>query len=138
MIPRSAIKPRHRNAPRPAEKSCPQFRAWLIRRPCFLYDHALGGCGWGEPPRKSFVEAAHVDRGGDKGMGTRASDRFCIPLCQRHHDEQHGKIGAFRDRGGWPKFQAKYGFTAVDVSGDYWHLWPGRIAFERKLEERGQ
>ncbi len=69
-------------------------------------------------------------------MATKAGDNFAIPLCQRHHDEQGGKIGAFRNRGGWPMFQVKYGFNAVDVAGDYWGRWPGRIAWERKLEER--
>jgi hypothetical protein len=130
-------KPRKRNAPRPAEKSAPQFKAWLGKRECFLAKHPLGGCGWGDPPRKSFVEAAHVDHAGGKGMGTKVADSFCLPLCQRHHDEQSGKIGAFRQRGGWPKFQAKYGFTAVDAAGDYWHLWGGRIAWERKIAGNG-
>jgi hypothetical protein len=135
MLRRSALRSRFRNAPRPVEKSVRSYLAWLGKRPCYLDGHALGGCGWGDPPRKSFVEAAHVDHGGDKGMGTKASDRFAIPLCQKHHDEQHGKIGAFKDRGGWPKFQARYGFNAIDVAGDYWHLWPGRRAWERKQIE---
>jgi hypothetical protein len=126
------IRPRHRNAGRPAEKSAPAFHQWLRGRRCFLEGHAAGGCGLGDPPRKSPIEAAHVDHGGDKGMGTKASDHYAIPLCQRHHDEQHGKIGPFRTRGGWGSFQAKYGFTAVDVAGDYWSRWPGRIAWERK------
>lgn len=65
-------------------------------------------------------------------MATKVPDKFAIPLCQRHHDEQHGRIGSFRQRGGWGTFQAKYGFHAVDVAGDYWHRWPGRKAWEAK------
>jgi hypothetical protein len=135
MLSRTALKPRKRNAARPAEKSAPQFLAWLRGRECFLAGHRAGGCGLGSPPRKSPVEAAHIDHGGDKGMSSKVSDKFAIPLCQRHHDEQSGKIGEFRQRGGWRTFEIKYGFDAVDVAGDYWHLWPQRHAWERKLSD---
>jgi hypothetical protein len=128
-------RPRKRNSPRPTEKSAPQFLQWLRGRECFLAGHRAGGRGLGDPPRRSPVEAAHVDCAGGKGMATRVADKFAIPLCQRHHDEQHGKIGAFSNRGGWPLFQIKYGFNAVDVAGDYWHRWPGRKAWEAKHEE---
>lgn len=126
------VSPRRTNASRPAEKSAPQYLAWLGKRKCYLAKHRAGGCGLGDPPRKSPVEAAHVDHGGDKGMGTKASDRFAIPLCQRHHDEQSGKIGEFRQRGGWPTFQLKYGFNAVNEAERYWRAWPGRAAWEVK------
>lgn len=121
MLRRSAIKPRRQNAPRPAEKNCSQFLQWLRGRPCFLAGHALGAC-------EGRIEAAHVDHAGGKGMGTKVADKHAIPLCSTHHREQHSK--------GWGTFQAKYGFHAVDVAGDYWHLWPGRVAYERKLAER--
>jgi len=65
-------------------------------------------------------------------MGTKASDRFALPLCQRHHDEQSGKIGEFRQRGGWRSFELKYGFNAVAVAGEYWRKWPGRVAWEAR------
>lgn len=126
------VRPRKRNAPRPAEKSAPTYLQWLRGRSCYLDGHRNGGCGLGEPPRRSPVEAAHVDHGGDKGMSTKASDRFAIPLCQRHHDEQSGKIGEFRQRGGWKSFQLKYGFNAVEVAAAYWRKWPGRGAWEKR------
>lgn len=132
MLSRSSLRNRHHNAPRPAWKVATAYLQWLRGRPCYLEGHRAGGCGWGDPPRKSYIEAAHVDHGGDKGLSTKASDRFCIPLCQRHHDEQSGKIGSFKNRGGWPTFQAKYGFNAIDVAGDYWSLWPGRRQWETK------
>jgi hypothetical protein len=115
--------PRRSNAGRPAEKSTPGYLQWLRGRPCFLEGHRAGGCGLADIPRRSPVEAAHVDHGGDKGMATKASDRFAIPLCQRHHDEQGGKIGSFRQRGGWPSFELKYGFSALDAATDYWFAW---------------
>lgn len=116
-------RPRRKNAPRPAWKVEAAYLQWLRGRPCYL--HGRGGCGLGDPPRKTPIEAAHVDHGGDKGMGTKASDRFAIPLCQRHHDEQGGKIGSFRQRGGWKTFQIKYGFDAVKVANEYWRAWKG-------------
>jgi hypothetical protein len=121
---RSAIRPRHRNAPRPAEKSAPTYLQWLRGRECFLAGHALGGCGLAPFPRQSPVEAAHVPHKASKGMATKSTDAFAMSLCQRHHDEQHNM--------GWATFQLKYGFNAVDVAGDYWSLWPGRRAWEAK------
>jgi hypothetical protein len=126
--------PRRQNAPRPAEKSAPTYLQWVRGRRCFLDGHRAGGCGWGDPPRKSFVEAAHVDHGGDKGMGTKASDCWAIPLCQRHHDEQGGKVGSFKQRGGWKSFELKYGFDAKDVAQQFWRAWPGRVKWEAKQE----
>jgi hypothetical protein len=129
-------RPRKRNAPRPVEKSATTYLAWLRKRPCYLDGHRNGGCGWSDPPRKSYVEAAHVDHGGDKGLSSKASDRFAIPLCQKHHDEQGGRIGAFKQRGGWKTFQLKYGFDAVQVASEYWRAWPQRLKWERELEQR--
>ncbi len=124
------VRPRKKNAGRPAWKMADSYLAWLRKRPCFLANHRAGGCGLADIPRKSPVEAAHVDHGGDKGVGTKASDHFAIPLCQRHHDEQGGKIGAFKQRGGWPTFQLKYGFDAVQVAHEYWTKWPGKHGWE--------
>src|SRR5512139_2705140 len=114
MLKPSALKPRKRNSPRPAEKSAPGFLQWLRGRECFLAN--FGECS-------DTVEAAHVDHGGDKGMGTKVSDRFAIPLCggpAGHHAEQH--------RIGWQSFEEKYIFGAVGVAEQYWRAWPGRIA----------
>lgn len=120
------VRPRRRNGPRPSEKSAPQFLAWLGKRECYLTGHRLGGCGLAPFPRKSPVEAAHGPDKATKGMGTKSTDACALPLCQRHHDEQH--------RIGWSTFQAKYGFHAVDVAGDYWSLWPG---LRKWLEKTG-
>lgn len=136
MLGPSKLRNRNRNKPRPEWKVADSFLAWLRKRPCYLADHRCGGCGEGDPPRRSPVEAAHVDHGGGKGMSTKAADANAIPLCQRHHDEQGGRVGPFRQRGGWPTFQLKYGFNAVDVADAYWRAWPGRIAWEQQLEKR--
>lgn len=73
------------------------------------------------------MEAAHVDHGGDKGMGTKASDRFAVPMCSTHHRKQHNI--------GWLTFQRIYGgFNAVAVAESYWLRWPGRKAWEAKQD----
>lgn len=72
------------------------------------------------------MEAAHVDHGGDKGMGTKVSDKFAIPLCSKHHRLQHND--------GWKSFQAIYDFDALKVAEAYWKAWPGRIAWEAKQD----
>ncbi len=34
-------------------------------------------------------EAAHVRIGTDGGTSLKPSDRYCVPLCNKHHREQH-------------------------------------------------
>ncbi len=120
-------RPRKRNAPRPAEKSAPGFLQWLRGRECLAATHGKVG--------KSIscdgkVEAAHVDYAGDKGVGTKVSDRHAIPLCARHHAWQH--------QHGWPLFERSWfggrgEGVALVAAGMFWRAWPGRIAWERKL-----
>jgi hypothetical protein len=119
MLPRSATAPRHKNAPRPAHKSAPGYLKWLRGRECLIsrlrQTHAH--CG-------GKLEAAHVDHGGDKGMGTKASDKFAIPLCSCCHARQHSM--------GWKSFEKLYGFSGIWIAKAYWEAWPGRRAWEAK------
>jgi hypothetical protein len=119
-------RPRKRNSPRPVEKSAPGFLQWLRGRDCFIATHGRAGssiaCG-------GKIEAAHVDYAGDKGVGTKVSDRFSIPLCSFHHRLQHDK--------GWQTFEGKFLGTvgmAKAAAEAFWKAWPGRGAWERKLE----
>jgi hypothetical protein len=116
-------RPRKRNAPRIAEKHCPAFLQWLRGRECLAI-----GCG--EEMCAGKIEAAHVDYAGGKGMGTKVADRHAVPLCSAHHRLQHS--------GGWPWFD----FTILGMAGGgakaadrFWQQWPGRIAWERKLND---
>lgn len=108
------IRPRHKNAPRPAEKSAPGFLKWLRGRNCAVNNH---DCKWG-------IEAAHCDHGGDKGMGTKSSDRFAIPLCGYHHDRQHVT--------GRQTFETATGIDMLKLASAYWAAWPGRRDWEAK------
>jgi hypothetical protein len=120
-------RPRKRNSPRPVEKSAPGFLQWLRGRDCLVATHGSVG----HPAEcEGKIEAAHVDYAGGKGIGTKVADRHAIPLCSLHHRLQHDK--------GWGTFEAKYlgisGFACVAASA-FWKAWPGRWAWERKLEQ---
>lgn len=117
MLPRAALRPRKRNAPRPSHKVAHGFLAWLRGRPCFL--EWTGDCA-------GRMEAAHTYGAGDKGVGTKSSDRYAIPLCSAHHAEQH--------RVGWRTFETTHGFDAPRTAEKYWRAWPGRSAW---LERNG-
>jgi hypothetical protein len=113
-------RPRRKNAPRIAEKSAPGFLQWVRGRNCLA-------CPGQTPVCNGKVEAAHVDYAGDKGVGTKVSDRFAVPLCNFHHSEQH--------RLGWQEFERRFGFSGIDAAAYLWKHWPGRIAWERKLSD---
>lgn len=59
---------------------------------------SLPCCVCGKGPRS---EAAHIRAGTDGGMGVKPSDRWTVPLCPRHHREQHnvGEVTFWADRG---------------------------------------
>lgn len=111
------VRPRHRNAGRPPEKDARGFLQWIRGRECLAHGHACAG----------RIEAAHVDYAGDKGMGTKVSDRYSIPLCSFHHQLQHSI--------GWPAFDISYcgGSEGALIASQFlWDKWPGRVAWERK------
>lgn len=113
-VMRVNTSPRRKNAPRPAWKVATAFLQWLRGRPCA----ADGSLCTGK------VVAAHVDHAGDKGMGTKVSDRHAIPLCEGHHARQHSR--------GWMTFEREClgGKSAVAMAKAYWLKWPGHIEWE--------
>lgn len=118
-----SARSRHRNAPRPAEKSAPGFLQWVRGRPCAF--EFMGGC-------VGKVQSMHLDFAGGKGMGTKVADRFCLPACAAHHKLQHDK--------GWNTFCKLASTTKESLLGGaefLWSRWPGRVAWERK-QESGQ
>lgn len=120
MSVRVDTRPRHKNSPRPAEKNCPAFLQWLRGRECLAKSiHCAGK-----------IEAAHVDYAGDKGVSSKVSDKYAVPLCSFHHRLQHGM--------GWRPFERAClpaQGLALLAAQDYWRLWPSRLAYERKLEQ---
>jgi hypothetical protein len=121
---RVSTKPRRQNSHRAdSVKRCAPFLQWLRGRGClFLYCHDCEG----------KIEAAHIDFAGDKGMGTKVSDRFAVPMCAHHHKQQHAM--------GWQTFMdtRKVRASVILAAADsYWRAWPGRIAWQRKLDDAG-
>lgn len=103
---------------RPPAKSARKFLKWVAEEHnCIL--HGTGKC-------QGIVMACHWDEAGDKGMGTKVSDSWSLPMCAYHHDEQTNVLA-------WPKFQAKYGFDAREMCEKLWRDWPGRHLWERAV-----
>jgi len=111
------VRPRKRNAPRPAWKVCAAFGQWLRGRPC--------ACGGRNDDCGGPMQAAHVDYAGKgtpdaKGAGTKVADRWQIPLSANCHRLQHSK--------GWPWFDQHIlggiGRGAM-MASEYWRLWKG-------------
>lgn len=120
-------RPRRKNSTKIADaRRVEPFAKWVRGRQCHL--HGKGGCGF--MPDREKIEFAHVDCAGGKGVGLKVADKKGIPLCPKHHAEQHGQIGSFKSRGGWETFQLKYGFDATEAAAGYWQAWPGRRAWE--------
>jgi hypothetical protein len=117
MLARVDTRPRHRNAGRPAEKSAPTFLKWLRGRPCILARSPEHQCS-------GKVRACHVDYAGDKGMSTKVSDRFAVPMCDGAHREQTDVLG-------WGPFEEKHKLDALKAADQFWTAWPGRGAWER-------
>ena len=101
------IRPRKRNAPRPAWKVQKAYHQWLRGRPCAV--ESRGGCD-------GHMEAAHTPDPMTKGTGTKAADHNAIPLCRGHHQAH--------TLGGWSKIGLTRE-TAQAKAAEYWRLWKG-------------
>lgn len=111
------VRPRKRNAPRPAWKVCKAFGQWLRGRPC--------ACGGRNDDCGGDMEAAHVDYAAKgtpdaKGVASKVADRWQIPLSHNCHRLQHSK--------GWPWFDLHIlgGIARGEMmAAEYWRLWKG-------------
>lgn len=79
---RWGIKPRR---PRRLDtpQSNPLFVAWVHGEPCMMASDRCEG----------RIEAHHAGR--KPGMGLKAPDDTCVPLCSRHHGDLTNHRGAF-------------------------------------------
>lgn len=100
------VRPRKRNAARPAWKVAKAYHQWLRGRPC-----ALEGAGC-----EGKMEAAHTPDPASKGMGTKAADYNAIPLCNFHH-----RLHTAR---GWSAIGMTRG-QAQAMAAEYWRAWKG-------------
>lgn len=118
------VRPRKRNAPRPAEKVAHGYSQWLRGRPC--------ACEGRNPNCWGKIQAAHAPHKASKGTATKAADRYQLPLSEGCHLRTQHTLG-------WPSFARFYlkGRDPVELAEAYWRAWPGRIAWERKLADNG-
>jgi len=63
----------------------PEYVHWVKRQRCAAA--TFGGCSGG------FVHAHHA---GERGLGKRAHDETCVPLCSTHHRAWHDLHQPFR------------------------------------------
>lgn len=91
-IRRSSMRPgskRSRYARRPRDTAYMMFAKSLLcaveeEWPCF-------------PARPSLCSGViEADHAGERGLGRKADDRTCIPMCTGHHRERHDHAGTFR------------------------------------------
>lgn len=107
--------PRRKNAKDPAGKRCEPYLRWLRTRECIL--NHTGEC-------QGKVRACHWDQAGDKGMSTKVSDKFSLPMCDEHHRIQTDVMG-------WPKFQIHYKFNAGDACAAFWKAFPRSAEWDK-------
>lgn len=79
---------------------CPSHLAFVRSHAC-----CVPGCD-GMP-----IEAMHVRKSGDGGMGMKPGDGFTVSGCATHHREQHA-IGE-------DAFERKYGIDLLRLAGEF-------------------
>jgi hypothetical protein len=90
---RSALRRRRSTPRRSSRVRDVDFMRWVKTLGCMAYElgretgHRCGG----------VVEADH---GGRRGLGQKADDTTCIPLCTEHHRQRTDFSGAFKS---WSK-----------------------------------
>lgn len=71
----------------------PDFKSWCKQQPCYL--RGVDGAG----PCIGGVDPDHMglDKGDTPGpgLGLKADDRTCVPMCRGHHDDRHAGRGYF-------------------------------------------
>ena len=124
MLTRKSFMPRKRAKARSFDpKRCEPYLRWLRRLPCVL--DGRGGCS-------GRIVAAHVDYAGDKGMATKVSDRYAVPMCDGHHTVQHGW--------GWKSFESNFRIDTLELSKAYYDEWlktPAGREWEREHDTSG-
>lgn len=101
------LPPRITRPKRETGKRSPAHRAWVRSHQC-----SVPGC------LSMPIEAAHVRRGTDGGMGQKPSDIWCISLCRDHHTEQH-TIGE-------SSFEARHGINMRALAEEFFARSPHR------------
>lgn len=86
---------------------------------CVCSEIDPSGCG-------GKIEAAHVRRGTDGGIGSKPGDNWTYPGCSEHHAEQH--------RIGEQSFEKKYRLNLKQIAERLWRISPHRLKWEAQQE----
>lgn len=123
MIPSRRTRPRMMAPKADAPIRCESFKQWVRGHNCACVDIDPTGCN-------GKIEAAHVRRGTDGGVGMKPGDNWCLPLCSEHHAEQH--------RIGEQSFEKKYRFSMKRIAERLWNRWltttPAGQRFKKEQE----
>lgn len=120
MIPKRRTRPRMMAPKEDAPIRCPGHLKWVRGFACVCSEIDPTGCG-------GRMEAAHVRRGTNAGVGIKPGDNWTYPACSNHHAEQH--------RIGEQTFEKTYRFSLKQIAERMWRVSPHRITYERKQEE---
>ena len=101
-----------------------KFMEFVANQNCSLYSHSSYPCSGG-------VQAHHLLKPwqGYRGMGLRAGDNNCLPLCQRHHAHLHDKHG--NEDTFWTLFKLPEDYGRI-ISKSLWNIF----TLEGKMEEK--
>jgi hypothetical protein len=95
-------RPRRENA---------KHRYWIATLPCVICGHTETQCA-----HIKYADA-RILKPLSSNIGMRADDRFCVPLCERHHRLQHSR----GERGWWRRAPIDPVLISLDlysISGD--------------------
>lgn len=105
--------------PRKGPMRDPGYRKYVRISPCIVCSNGCGECHHINPwPECCLgrgecvgvpVDAAHTE---NNGMGSKGPDSSCVPLCRKHHQEQH-KIGI-------DAFNKKYGINLKEIAAEHY------------------
>lgn len=96
MARRTRLNPRSKtNSYRRRERDL-EFMRWVRHQPCILRvicPFLSMPVGFATTPCSGPVEADHM---GERGIGQKADDRTCVPMCRNHHRERTDHMRTFR------------------------------------------
>ncbi len=73
------------------------FMGWVKRQPCAVAELLGVACSC-----EGVIEADH--QGYEPGLGIKAPDDTCVPMCKHHHEQRHQRRGYFL---GWTAPQVR-------------------------------
>lgn len=70
------------------------FMLWVNRQPCAV--PTFFGTDFSSGPSRLCYGRVQADHAGRRGIGQKADDKTCIPLCEKHHAARNDFTGMFK------------------------------------------